>query len=191
MAKDEHGERGGLWRLFLWGGAAVLLLTPYVAMQFTDDVVWTVSDFAIAGAAIGGVGLAFEVVARMSRNIAYRAGAATSLAAALLLFWVNGAVGFLGDEGNPANLMFAGVVMVAVLGAVLTGFRAGGMALAMFAAAAAQGLVGVIAFTAGLGSPGYAGVYEIVMGTSVFSSLWLVSGSLFRLAARQQAGATS
>ena len=33
-----------------WGGALALLALPWVAMRFTDEVVWTGGDFALFGA---------------------------------------------------------------------------------------------------------------------------------------------
>ena len=114
----------------------------------------------------------------------YGAGAALAMAAATLLVAVNGAVGFLGSEQNPANLLFAGVLAVAALGAVAVRFRAAGLAQVMTATALAQGLVGAMALAAGLGAPGWKGVYEVVLGTGLFAGLWLLSARLFRGAAR-------
>ena len=37
------------WRPAMWGGAALLLLLPLVAMQFTREVIWDAADFAIFG----------------------------------------------------------------------------------------------------------------------------------------------
>lgn len=102
---------------------------------------------------------------------------------------MNGAVGFFGSEDNPANLIFFGVLAIAVLGSALAGFQSAGMARTMFATATAQVLVGVIVLAAGFGSPGYDGLYEAVMGTSVFAALWLISASLFRRAAGEQRSA--
>lgn len=176
------GPRGLPWRLIGWGAVALILLLPLVM-----GAPWTLFDYIVAGALLGGAGLVLELVVRASGSLAYRAGAGLAVAAAFLLVWVNGAVGFLGNEDNPANLIFAGVIAVAVLGSVISGFKARGMALAMFAAAAAQVAVGVIAWTQGWTSPGSAGLYEVVMGTCVFGALWLVSGGLFRLAASRSA----
>jgi hypothetical protein len=156
----------------------LILLLPLVT-----GADWTLFDYIVAGALLGGAGLVLELVVRASGSLAYRAGAGLAVAAAFLLVWVNGAVGFLGNEDNPANLMFAGVIAIAVLGSVIGGFKAKGMAWAMFVAAAAQVSVGVIAWTQGWTSPGDAGLYEVVMGTSIFSALWLLSGGLFWKAA--------
>lgn len=179
----------GLWtalRVLVWGGAAALLALPLIAMQFTSEVVWTGSDFAIAGAMLAVAVGAFEATTRLSNSIAYRVGVLGAVGTSILLFWVNGAVGFLGDEGNPANLIFLGVIVIAVLGSVLAGFRAKGMAHAMFAAAAAQALIGAAAIPAGWASPGPAGLYEVAMGSTLFVSLWLISGGLFRVASRER-----
>lgn len=175
--KGGSDKRGVPWRWIGWGMAGFALLLPLIA-----DAPWTGSDYVVMGALLGGVGLLIELAVRASDNLAWRSGAGIAVAAAFLLLWVNGAVGFLGDEDNPANLMFLGVLAVAVAGSVVAGLQAVGMARAMFATAAAQLLVGVIALAAGLGSPGYAGLYEVVMGTSIFAGLWLLSGLLFRRA---------
>ena len=182
--REEHHRRGGRvvpWRIVGWGGVAFLLLLPLVT-----GAPWTLSDFIAAGAMLGGAGLLVELAVRASLDPAYRAGAGLAVAAIFLLIWVNGAVGFLGDEDNPANLVFIGVIAIAALGALLAGFQPLGMARAMFAAAAAQVAVGIAALAAGWGSPGYAGVYEIVLGTSLFTLLWLTSATLFLKAARDQ-----
>ena len=72
----------------------------------------------------------YELGARMSRNTAYRAAVGLATVAGFLLVWINLAVGIIGDEGNPANLMFGGVLVVGVIGALVARFRAPGMARA-------------------------------------------------------------
>ena len=52
---------------------AFILILPLVAMQFTDEVVWDLADFIVAGALLVGTGLTFELAARMTGNTAYRA----------------------------------------------------------------------------------------------------------------------
>ena len=179
------GERLWNWlRVTGWTGAAVLLMLPLVAMQYTSEVDWSLSDFLVMGALLGTAGLVLELATRRSSNLAYRFASAFAVAAAFLLVWVNGAVGFLGDEGNPANLMFLGGIMVAIAGAVIVRARPAGMAQVLLVTAAAQLLAGIIGFAAGWASPGRQGIYEVVMGTTLFTSLWLVSAFLYSRAAR-------
>ena len=187
---DNDGDRIlNRLRLAGWSGVALLLLAPLVAMRFTEDVVWTVSDFVAAAVLLGGLGLAIELAVRNSSNTAYRIAAGLAILGAFGLAWVNLAVGFLGDEGNPANMVFLGVLGVAVVGASLARFEAGGMGWTMFATAAAQVLVGVVAIPAGWSSPGGQGLYEVVLGTSLFTFLWVISAGLFRKAAHEQTAA--
>lgn len=168
-------------RMIGWGMVGVILLLPLVF-----NAPWTPADYLLVGMMLGGAGLAMELIVRVSRDWTYRFAAALGIAAAVLLFFVNGAVGFLGDEDNPYNLVFFGVIAVGAFGAVLAGFHPAGMAWAMYAAGAAQLLIGLVAIPLGWASPGFAGVYEVVMGTTMFTILWLVSATLFRRAAAGQ-----
>ena len=179
------------WRIIGWGGAAALLALPAVAMRFTDEVVWTASDFAVMGAMLLLAGLALEGLVRASRSWPYRLGAGVAVLAGFGLVWVNLAVGFLGDEGNPANLLFLAVLAVAVGGAVLSHARATGMARTMLAAAAVQVLVAGVGYAAGWASPGGAGVFEVLMGSTLFGGLWLLAAALFGWAARHGAAKVS
>jgi hypothetical protein len=169
-----------------WAAAALILLLPWVAMQFTDEVAWDLADFAVFGALLIGVGVTYELAARMTGNTAYRAAVGVALAAAFLLVWVNGAVGIIGSEDNNANLMYGGVLGVGIIGAVLARFRPHGMARALFAMALAQAVVAVIALIAGSGSPG-SGPLEIVGLNGFFIVLFVGSALLFRKAARGRA----
>jgi len=145
------GTRTGTsgWRVAGWSMAAALWLLPLAAMQVTAEVNWTPGDFVFAGVLIGGVGLAFELAVRGTRDPAYRGAVALLLAAAFLLVWINAAVGIIGDEGDPLNLLYAGVLGVGLVGAIAARFRARGMAHAAAAAAIAQAVAGAVAVVAG------------------------------------------
>jgi hypothetical protein len=142
-------------------------------MKFTSEVNWTASDFLVAGVMIGGAGLAYELVVRTNRNRSYRAGAALALAAAFLTIWAVGAVGMIGDEGNPLNLMFGVVLMVALLGALLARFHSTGMARTMVVTAVAQ----AIASGLGLFADPLGGILSLA-----FAAIWLASAAMFRRA---------
>ena len=145
--KQEDGGRRRVsrWRIAAWGTAALILLLPLIAMQFTDEVVWDVTDFALFGALLVGVGVTFELAARKTGNNAYRSAVGVAVAAAFILVWVNLAVGLIGNEENPANLLYGGVLAVGLIGATIARLQPHGMARALFATALAQALVPVIA----------------------------------------------
>ena len=115
-AENGGGRRGSPWRIAAWTFAALILLLPLAAMRFTDEVNWDETDFIFAGALIGGPGLTFELAARATANYAYRAAVGVALAAAFLLIWLNLAVGIIGTEDNPLNLMFGGVLAIGIIG---------------------------------------------------------------------------
>ena len=178
-------DNGGAsrWRTARWGMAAVLLLLPLIAMQLTGEVNWDGFDFAAAATLIFGALLAYELATRAG-SLAYRAALAVALAAAFLLVWINLAVGIIGSENNPANLMFAGVLAVGIAGAIVARLRPAGMTRALLTTALAQVAVGLIAILSGMGqfaSP----PLEFLGLTGIFTALWLVSAWLFRRAARR------
>lgn len=183
---ENTGRRSrNRWRIAAWSTAALLLLLPLFAMQVTDQVVWGVTDFAIFGALLVGVGVTFELAARKTGNSAYRSAVGVALAATFILIGVNGAVGIIGTENNDANLMFGGVLAVGIIGAIIARFQPRGMARAMFATGLAQALVAVIALIAGFGSNDPNWPLEILMATGFFTALWLTSAWLFQKAARE------
>jgi hypothetical protein len=75
---------------------AALLMVPLVAMQFTDEVVWTLLDFAVAGALLGGTGLMYVVATRNARQLRRKAVIGLLLAIALIVIWLELAVGLFG-----------------------------------------------------------------------------------------------
>lgn len=169
-------RRRNRWSLAIWGGAALLLLVPAVAMQFTSEVDWTASDFVVLGAMLSVACGAYELAARITGNTSYRAAVGIAITTAFLTVWVNGAVGMLGSEDNPANLMFGGVLAVGLIGAIVSRLRPLGMARAMEATAASQAAMAVYALVGG-----YPGV---VLHVGFFTIPWLLSARLFRKAAR-------
>ena len=180
---DRGGRRGHGWRIAGWGAAAALLLTTLVAKQFTREVSWTGIDIAQLAALLGGVGVVVEWAFRRSGNVAYRIAICLALAAAFFLVVINGAVGIIGSEQEDANLLFGGVILVALGGAVAARFRAAGMARAMVAAAVAQMAVPVIALAGGLAPRAMVLAPEVPLSTAVFAGMWLIAAWLFRKAA--------
>ena len=54
------------WRIARWSLAALILLLPLLAMQFTTEVAWDFADFMIFGALLAGAGGAYELAMRVS-----------------------------------------------------------------------------------------------------------------------------
>ena len=166
------------WRVTGWAFAAALLALHAVAMQFTSEVDWTASDFVVMGVMIGSVGLGLELAIRASRNNRVRAGAAVALLTGFLVAWSNLAVGIIGSEDNPANLMFFAVLLLTVLGAFASRLIPGGMASVMAATAAAQFAVPLIALIA-WPQPITPDLLRAILFNSIFALMWLGSARLF------------
>jgi hypothetical protein len=153
---------------------ACILLAPLLT-----GAPWSPFDFVIAGAALFGTGLTYHLVARKGGSTAYRVAVGIACVAGFLLVWVNAAVGIIGDE-DVANAMFFGVLVLGFLGACLARFEPRGMSRTLFAMAAVQALVPVIALAwvpEDRFSPGVARV----MGLNAFwVALWVASALLFR-----------
>lgn len=164
----------------------VLLMIPLVAMQFTDEVVWTPSDFVIAFVLLFGTGLLYVLGARKGGSTAYRLAVAVALGASLFLVWANMAVGIIGSEDNPANLMYLGVLAVGAVGAALARLRAQGMALALVGMALAQGVIAAIVLVNRLGFAEN-GALDTLKINGFFAALFIGSAVLFQRAAQAQA----
>lgn len=159
-----------------------LLLVPLVAMQFTREVAWGPLDFLVAWLLLAGTGFAYRLLARRARGFAFRAGAALAVLAPLLVVWGNLAVGFIGDEGNPANLLYGGVLFVEIAGVLLARFQPAGLARALGAAALVQAAVPAIALATGMSAV----APQEWIGNSVLVLPFAVAALLFHAAARQE-----
>ena len=177
--EDRTGGQG--WRIAVWGGAAALMLAPVAASLVSDGMKWDSADFTLVGLMLLAACGAWELAMRRTRSWAYAAAAVVAAGTAFLLFLVNGAVGFIGDEGNPVNLLFFGVLTLAAGGAIIVRFRAEGMARAMAVTAGAQVAAAALALTMEPDVRGF------LVGTAMFVPLWLLSAWLFARAAREAA----
>ena len=188
MAGDVHGgpERDrGHWWLVAWGAGALLLSLPLIAMQFTDEVNWTLADFAVFAGMLVSVGGAYSLVVRHAGNALYRLALAGALLAAFLLVWLGLGVGIIGRDGDPANLAYGAVLAVGIGGALATRFRPRGMTWTMIAAALTQLTIGAVAIVTGLGEP-LSGPLELAILNGFFVSAFAGSAWLFHRAAQAQ-----
>lgn len=180
--------RGGTnwWRVGRWTAAALLLCVPAVAMRLTPEVRWTAVDFVVMAGLFAAILGGYEVLASRASGAAYRVAATLTVLGVFLLIWLNLAVGIIGSEDSPANLMFVAVVAVIVGGACIAKFQPAGMKRAMIAAAVVQVAVGGIALAGDMGSDGRGWPRDVIVLTIFFAGLWLVAGTCYSLAGERR-----
>lgn len=76
--------------------ASLLLLIPLTAMQFTDAVTWTLTDFVVAALLLLSAGWAIDYAGRKVKDGAARATVSLLILAVLFLIWAELAVGIFG-----------------------------------------------------------------------------------------------
>lgn len=158
------------WRIAGWGTLAVLLSLPAI-LQFP----WTRGDFVIAGLLLGSVGAGVELLARLSGNAFVRLGGLVMAVTCFLTIWVNLAVGMIGDD-NAYNLLFLGVMAVAIGGALLVRYRPAAMVKVMLGAGALQ---------VALGFGGYGMDPRGAVFSACFGLFWLLAAALFAAGSRR------
>jgi len=151
-----------------------VLLVPLLAMQVTDEVTWGLGDFVVAGILLFSAGLTYELIKRKVNNLAYRAAIGIAVIAALALVWVNLAIGIIGSENDPANLMYLGVLAVGIIGAFVSRLQPGGMTRALLMTVLSQILVTCIALIFSLGETA-----TLMLFNGVFVVLFSISALLF------------
>lgn len=83
-------------------GVALVLSLPFVAMLITDDVVWSLADFVVAGVLLATVGIVLELAVRRVGN----------LAAALGIAAVGVAAAVLGEADDAPGLVLLGILLI-------------------------------------------------------------------------------
>lgn len=166
------------WRIARWSAGVVLLLTPLVMMQISDEWHWTIGSFLFAGTMIGGVELVYELAERASGSRAYRAGVAVALIASFLTVWTT----LVRDDGTGIGFFL--LIMAALVGAFSAWFRPAGMARAMLGVAIMQALLGVAIATAPTTASMPDGSLRALVFSGFFTILWLTSATFFRAAAQ-------
>lgn len=75
----------------------LLLLIPWIAMQFSNEVNWTSLDFVVMGFLLLGTGLLCDFILRKVTKVKHRIIACILLLLCLLLVWAELAVGIFGS----------------------------------------------------------------------------------------------
>jgi uncharacterized protein YybS (DUF2232 family) len=76
---------------------AILLLIPFFAMTFTDEINWTVSDFAVMAALLLFTGVSLVFVFKKVKSLTNRVIVCGAVLFAFLLVWAELAVGLFGS----------------------------------------------------------------------------------------------
>lgn len=74
----------------------LLLLLPFIAMQFTSQVNWSPFDFLVMGTLLLGTGLMGELVLRKVKKMEHRIALFMAIGAIFFLIWAELAVGIFG-----------------------------------------------------------------------------------------------
>lgn len=156
-------------RALRWGIAAFFVLLPAVAMQFTNEVNWTLGDFVFASILLFGSCAMFEWASRASSNASYRLGCAMAIGGCLAVTWANLAVGIIGNENEDLNLLFLGLPLIALIGAALSRFKPQGLQRTLYVMIAVQVIICVIALIQG---------HMIIPFTVVLTLWWLAASVL-------------
>lgn len=74
----------------------IILLIPFTAMQFTDQVNWKLFDFIVAAGLLLGTGALIELAIRKIKKPEQRIALIIAILILLLLIWAELAVGIFG-----------------------------------------------------------------------------------------------
>lgn len=158
-----------------------VLMIPLVAMQFTKEVNWTFSDFAIMWVVLSIPTFLFRLLVTRPQPWTYKLGAALAVVTGFLITWVNLAVQIIGDE-NPAFVLYFVALLIGLVGVGVSRLQPAGLAKAAFATAAALFVIPVIAVYF-WPSDFHPGVLPVFFGNTCLVLAFVVSGLLFNYSA--------
>ena len=81
----------------IYGLAALVLVIPFIGMQFTQEINWSDFDFLIAGILLFGTAFCVDMVLKMEKKNAKRMFYIVLILLALFLIWAELAVGIFGS----------------------------------------------------------------------------------------------
>lgn len=160
-----------------------LLAIPFVGTLTVDGWNWGPGDFAVIGAIIFVIGMLIEIAKKRAPNKAYFAAATVALLATFFLFWVNGAVGIIGEDDWP-NLLYLATILLEIIGAFIAGLKAREMSRSMSAVAIATFAIPllVLKFDPALLTTPPPGTFGVFVLNTFFVVAFALSAFLFKKA---------
>lgn len=84
-------------RMFIIIAITLFILSiPFIAMQFTNEVDWSLFDFVIMGALLFGTGLSIDFILRKVKTVKNKIILCSLIIFMFLLIWAELAVGIFG-----------------------------------------------------------------------------------------------
>lgn len=176
-------------RRLVWIFVAILILLIFFATQLRLFAAEMQGNEAIAYIVlllfIGGFYELWQW--QKSRSKSYRFAFWLGFVGLLLLGWVSGAVGIIGSENNPVNLMYWVVPVVMFIGSFISRFKSQGMVFTLLVTAVVQFSVPIVALLISRDvSWGNAGVLGVFIVNTFFALMFAGSGFLFLCAHKSE-----
>ena len=180
MATEAKGET---WTRWLWVGALVLLLVPFVAMQLTSEVNWGLGDFIFAALMLSALCGVVQLAVRRSSKATFRWAMALAALGGFAVIWVNLAVGIVASEDNDYNSVFFLIILATIAASMVVRVKAEAMAKILPVTAGALLVALGVGQVLGSDELHDTRIAEWV-GVTVFAGLFALSAILFRRASR-------
>ena len=175
-------------KLSVWATIVVVLLLIPLALTLTNPKAhlngghgggwdWSVFDFVWAFVVLFGAAFAYEFISRKMTNAPYKFAVGIACVATLVMIWINGAVGLVGDR--PINMFYMLVPLTGLIGASISRFKPHRLSVTLWVMALVQMLIPTAALIINPHdfSPGIPQVFGL---NAFFAMLFIFSASLFR-----------
>ena len=159
---------------------SLLLLIPLITMQFSDDVLWTFTDFIFAGGLILGTGCSFILFAQKESDLIFRVATGLALFSTLFMIWANLAVGLIGNESDPINLLYFVILAIGIAGTFIAKFKPVVMARVLFIMATGIIAITIYALISEWREVAGSSLLEVIGVNALFVVLFMISAGLFQ-----------
>ena len=163
----------------------LLLMVPFIAMQFSQEVDWSFSDFAIMGSLIFITGLAYVLLTRFAKNWMLKIAFAITIGITFFMIWANLAVGLIGAGPHAGNLMYIAIYLIVAIGTLKYYSNPKKMSNVALTAIGGLILLTLIAFMAGMQNYPASSTSEILIVNGFFIVPYAIAAVLFMEAGKK------